>query len=219
MENLKNRMYNYEVTPPQASWEIIASSLDNETVPVVSITKKKKRSLYYVLGAAASIAAIIFSITLWINNSSYNKIEHVASFMPFNKIPYRLANNYNLKKITSTEKNKKENSFLAGNIQSKTLKIEENKKSIYQDNNGNIALETKPKTYITIAGPEGQPVKISPKVATLIESSDDKYPPNAVWSSKINKWKDIMKANILIPTATNFLDIVELADTFREREN
>ncbi len=52
--------------------------------------------------------------------------------------------------------------------------------------------ETKVKKYITIEGPECQPVKISSKVATLIESADNEYPPKAVWNKKIDKWKQIM---------------------------
>lgn len=66
------------------------------------------------------------------------------------------------------------------------------------------------KKYITICSPQGEPIKVSSKVASLIVSSDEQYPPNPVWNDKVKKWKDIMKANILAPTTANFLDIVEL---------
>jgi hypothetical protein len=71
-------------------------------------------------------------------------------------------------------------------------------------------LEGNKKKYITVAGPQGQPVKISPKAAELIVSSDDQNPPKPVWSAKVQRWKDIMKANTLTATTADFLDIVEL---------
>lgn len=213
-ENLKNKMYNYEVPPPSAAWDAIVAKLGKKS------DTKKTKTLYYALAAAASIAVIVFSVFFWTGNRSNNKMEQFVSFMPYNKIPYQLANNYNLKKITSTKKDK-QNSLLANNSETKKAqqfaKISKSSNEIIKENN--IKTDSNSKTYITIAGPEGQPVKISPKVATLIESSDNRYPPNAVWSSKINKWKDIMKANTLTPTATNYLDIVDLTNTLREIDN
>ena len=70
---------------------------------------------------------------------------------------------------------------------------------------------TNEKKYITIAGPGGQPVKISSKVATLIVSADNDYPPKPVWDKKIEKWKDIMLSSTISPTATNLLDIMQLS--------
>lgn len=83
------------------------------------------------------------------------------------------------------------------------------------DNEGNIIAEAGAKKYILICGTQGQPIKISSKVASLIVSSDDQDPPNPVWSEKVKKWKEIMKANTLVPTTGNFLDIVELTHTLR----
>ena len=65
------------------------------------------------------------------------------------------------------------------------------------------------KKYITIAGPEGQPVKISPKVATLIVSADNEYPPKPVWNKKIDKWQQIMLTSTLSPTSTNLMDMLQ----------
>jgi hypothetical protein len=69
--------------------------------------------------------------------------------------------------------------------------------------------------YITISGPQGQPVKISAKAAKLIVSSDNQNPPKPVWSAQVNKWKDLMSTNVLAPTSTNFLDIVELTQALK----
>lgn len=73
-----------------------------------------------------------------------------------------------------------------------------------------LAFEAGTKKYIIVCSPQGEPVKISTKVASLIVSSDNQYPPSPIWSAKVNKWKDRMKANILAPTSANFLDIIEL---------
>ena len=65
--------------------------------------------------------------------------------------------------------------------------------------------------YITISGPEGEPVKISPKVATLIISADGENPPKPVWNQKINKWQHIMLTNNITPTSGNLIDIIQKA--------
>jgi hypothetical protein len=86
------------------------------------------------------------------------------------------------------------------------IKTSKDKNATAQTNSNTIS---KVKKYITIAGPEGQPVRISPKVATLIESADNEYPPKAVWNKKIEQWKKIMLTSTLSPTSTNLLDIVQ----------
>jgi hypothetical protein len=72
--------------------------------------------------------------------------------------------------------------------------------------------------YITIDGPQGQPVKVSSKMATLIDSSETRVSAKPVWHKKINEWREIMKANTLAPTPGNFLDIVELTKSLRDNK-
>ena len=67
-------------------------------------------------------------------------------------------------------------------------------------------------------GPEGQPVKISTKAATLIVSADDEYPPKPVWNKKIEKWKQIMLSSTLSPTSTNLLEIVQVPSSSDNNE-
>ncbi len=73
--------------------------------------------------------------------------------------------------------------------------------------------------YITIASVDGKPVKVSSKAATLIVSSNDQYPPKAIWSSKVNKWKARMLSNPVTPTTANFLDIADLTEALDEKNN
>jgi hypothetical protein len=74
-----------------------------------------------------------------------------------------------------------------------------------------LTKESHGKKYLTVAGPEGQPVKISPKVATLIVSADHEFPPKPVWSKKIDKWKKIMLSSTISPTSANLVDLIQVA--------
>lgn len=82
-----------------------------------------------------------------------------------------------------------------------------------------ISTEKITNDYITIASVDGKPVKISSKAATLILSSDDQYPPKAVWSAKVNKWKTRMLSNPVTPTTSNFLDIADLTEALDDQTN
>ena len=80
----------------------------------------------------------------------------------------------------------------------------------------NVGLNVNSKKYITIAGPEGQPVKISAKVATLILSADKEYPPKPVWNSKIDKWQQIMLSNTISPTSSGMMDMFQMVSNNME---
>ncbi len=77
----------------------------------------------------------------------------------------------------------------------------------------NLQATNIPKKYITISGPEGQPVKISPKVATLIVSADHEFPPKPIWSKKIERWKRIMLSSTVSPTSAGLADLIQLASS------
>ena len=221
MDKLKDRMYNFEVTPPTDIWQNISAEMDGHGV-VVPITKAKKnnKNMFYLLAAAACVTGLIFS-GIWVMQSNRNEKTPVSS-TAINK-------NQN---IVSTQKLDTDNKIKVPHVTEKTANL--NKKpatDLVRNNpvkhankpdstpvikNDDIAADES-KTYITVAGPEGQPVKVSSKVASLIESSDNSYPPKPVWNKKINKWKDIMKANTLTPTTGNFLDIVDLTNSLKEK--
>src|SRR5690606_4257864 len=62
--------------------------------------------------------------------------------------------------------------------------------------------------YITISGPEGTPVKISPKAATLIISADGEFPPKPVWDKKIDKWQKIMLNQNTASSPTGLMEML-----------
>lgn len=191
MQNFKNKLYNYEAPPPGDMWSKIAKELhQDEKVVKMTPSKTRSRLIFYGITAAASLTIILVS-TLFFNNNS--PVKSVANAPVTNenelinkKVKDSISLNYQiLERIINT--NPSDKKLLASNF----------------NNN--------PKKYITIAGPEGQPVKISPKAATFILSADDEFPPKPVWNKKIEKWKQIMLSNTISPTATSLIDILQLA--------
>ncbi len=194
MPDFKQKLYNYESTPPKSIWDNIVAELDNNAekkVVQIPSFRRKYRFLFYALTAAASLL-IIFVSSLFFEKKNKTPDQQIASSST---------------NTTDSQANVAANDSL----NNKTLKliIESSKdKSLAGEMNSN---PNESKKYITIAGPEGQPIKISSKVATLIVSANNDYPPRPVWDKKINKWKEIMLSSTISPTATNLLDIVQLS--------
>ncbi|MDQ2721529.1 MAG: hypothetical protein M3Z26_17465 [Bacteroidota bacterium] len=191
MQNFKNKLYNYETPPPEELWSNIAGDLDNGKLIKLPVLRRKSRFLFYSMTAAASLI-IIFVSTYFFNKNKEIKTEANApamtSNLPTEKVKDSIALNYKiLQTIIHTPPDKK---MLSSN---------------YEKQNGQA------KKYITIAGPEGQPVKISSKAATLILSADKEFPPKTVWNKKIDRWKQIMLNNTTSPTATSLADVLQLA--------
>ena len=175
MQDLKDKMYNYEVTPPSESWQIIATALDENKVGKSTSLKKRSKVFYLSLSAAAAISIFVVGLIFWQNDNKGldDKIT----------VPKTISAN--------------ESTMEKENISSRGNKMEGDSK------------------YITITGQQGECVKISSKAAKLIVSSDNQNPPKPVWSAKVDKWRDIMEANILAPTTANFLDIVEFTHALK----
>lgn len=193
MHNLRDKLYNYEVTPPLQSWQVITDALDKADTSNIQSLKKGKRGFYRGLAAAAITIIMFIGIMRLIDTALDTNAYVVAA-------PSRLKEDKLAVTITVPRANEK-NEDRSG---SRAVA------NIPDNNSNNTAYSGGAKKYIIISGPQGQPVKISPKAALLIVSSDDRNPPNPVWSAKVKRWKDIMKANILGPATANFLDIVDL---------
>ena len=194
MQDFKQKLFDYESTPPQSIWDNIVTELDNSEKKTIQIPAFRKRSkfIFYGLTAAASLLIIFISSLFFEKKNKNTDKQEVAS-------------------ISSITRDSTANKGVNDSLNNKALKsiIESSKdKSLIK---GNGITPVNEKKYITIAGPGGQPVKISSKVATLIVSADNDYPPKPVWDKKIKKWKDIMLSSTISPTATNLLDIMQLS--------
>lgn len=193
MDNFKDKLYQLEVTPPPDMWSKIEASLDDEKVIQLPGIRKRSTFLFYGITAAAAIVILLISGIFF---SKDKKIQTVAQVQPVTqKQPLTpvinkdsiVQNQEILESIIKTKKNK-------NLIAAVTPRKEGGKKE-----------------YITIAGAEGQPVRISKKAATLIISADDEYPPKAKWDKQIDEWQQIMLDNTLSPTPTNLMDIMQKA--------
>ncbi|MEO6704641.1 MAG: hypothetical protein ABIN04_02175 [Ginsengibacter sp.] len=190
MQNFKNKLYNYETPPPEGTWEKIADEISNEKVIKMPGFRRRSKFLFYGATAAAALI-IIFASNLLFNKPKETK--EVAE-SPVFKVDKLLS-----QKI-------KDSINLNHHILETIINAPKSKKLLAYNSVRPMGLTKK---YITIAGPEGQPVKISPKVATLIVSADNEYPPKPVWNKKIDKWQQIMLTSTLSPTSTNLMDMLQ----------
>jgi hypothetical protein len=197
MQNYKERLYNYEETPPAEIWDNISTELDaKDAKPLIAGLRRRSKFIFYGLTAAASL--IIIFVSSQLINRTGETIQKKNSLQTDNlakKVKDSL--NLNNKTLEAIIKSSKDKNQLVKNYENS---------------------ESKVKKYLTIEGPEGQPVKISPKVATLIESTDNEYPPKPVWNKKIEKWKQIMLRTTYSLTSTSLLEIAQLSASLDNNE-
>ncbi len=211
MQNLKDKMYNYEVTPPKQSWDIITSTLDEEKTEEQFPAKKIYKTFYYGLSAAATVAIIVFSLIFWVNNS--NKKSNETAVVPSANLKNDANDNTPKNQLPTDDKITVPKSNPEDVISANNTTTVKDKNKLKDP-----AVASNTKKYITITGPQGKPVKISSKAATLIVSSDQQNPSEPIWNDKVKKWKDIMKDHILAPTTASFLDIVGLTQALKEQD-
>jgi hypothetical protein len=225
MDNVKNRMYNYETTPPEGVWKAIAAELDRNEVKVIPMVKTRNNTFYYI--AAASVIIILFCLIFFTNRSSKSANEQLVTSSSNDKTQSDTEVNNNvimtvpIEEKTILKNNTDTDELLAQNkLQKSGPNQKQNKEVIKKTDStdNNLILSNTTSRYITIEGPQGQPVKVSSKMATLIDSSETKVSSKPVWNKKINEWRQIMKSNTLTPTPGNFLDIVELTKTLKDNK-
>ena len=202
MQNFKQRLYNYGVTPPKEIWNNISAELDNTSPKLIPIKglRKKSKFVFYAITAAASLLIIFISSLL------------------FNKSGENTGNDSDLSKLkgNSVLEQKIKDSLYQNNKTLAAIIKSTKDKNLLANNTNNSLLNSK--KYITIEGPGGQPVKISSKAATLIVSADNEFPPKPVWSKKIEKWKRIMLSSTFSPTSTSLLDIAQITSGIGNNE-
>jgi len=189
--DLKEKLYNYEAAPPDDGWNKIESELNQQDHKVTSISggKKKSRMYLYAVSAAASVTIIlsgVFFLNRHSGDQSLSSSQAAQVTLPDKKIRDSInLNNKILREIIASTEDK---NLLALNYE----------------------YSLKGRKYLTVAGSEGQPVKISPKAALLIESADNEFPPKPVWNKKVDQWQQIMLSSTFSPTSTTLLDIFQM---------
>jgi hypothetical protein len=95
--------------------------------------------------------------------------------------------------------------------------IEEDMNLIGAANNG----------YITIAGPNGMPVRVSAKLANVIQYLNDDSPEeyldkvireSTIWKKKFRNWKEKLAESPFLPSPGNFLDINAFSNIMLDRK-
>lgn len=188
MQNFKNKLYNYETPPPEEIWNGIAEEIQSEKVIKIAGYKKSK-FIFYAAAAAISIIIIFLGSLFFKRDKTDNSYENIA----------------NRQKAISPQKIK-DSMVLNQKILESIIHSPKEKKEIVSNNSKAAHIPLK---YITIEGPEGKPVKISPKVATLIVYADKEFPPRPVWSDKICKWQQIMLSSTISPTSAALAGLVQ----------
>lgn len=221
MDDLKNKMYNYETTPPEGVWESIVSELDRNEAKVIPLTKKKNNTFYYV--AAASVALIIFCVIFFANRDSSFPDEPLITSTTDKANGDTTHNNFIMTVPVEEKTMQKDNTITndKSTAQNKSQKgglDDKQDKDVVNDSDSNLLASNTTTRYMVIEGPQGQPVKVSSKMAMLIDSSETKVATKPIWNKKINEWKEIMKGNTLAPTTGNFLDIIELTKSLKDNK-
>ncbi|MEO5783373.1 MAG: hypothetical protein ABIQ07_08890 [Ginsengibacter sp.] len=218
MDDVKNKIYNYETPPPDGVWNAIAAELDRNEAKVIPMVKKKSRIFYYL--AAASVAGIIFCVIFFTNRSSKSADEQLTTSTASDKTQSDTGVKTNAiitvpieEKITAKNKD-----LPAKHTIEKDNTNQKQNEGIKKETNNDEMIASNTSKYITVEGPQGQLVKINSKMATLIDSSETKISSKPIWNKKINEWREIMKANTLAPTPGNFLDIVELTKSLKDNK-
>jgi hypothetical protein len=247
--NLQQKLINYTENPPSGFWQRILVQLQrNKPAKVVSI--KKYKLVYRVAAAAAIVGIGIWSFNLFTNKTKLPKGEVVVAPTPaFKNVeptitqPLQVepnsnsttANNVSKKNTkiapqTKQSNNKTQvfiaapNTFISQPTQDLAYDPSINANQKLQDVNGNIvedmSLINTPNTYITIAGPDGQAVRVSSKfskIANYFNGTDNQENIEVIiqesdkWRSIFAKWRDKMTNNAIAPSLTNFMDVIELS--------
>ena len=211
MNEVKNKLFDFETIPPEGVWNAIVAELDNSKAKVIALPKKRNHLLYY---AAASVFFIVLSLLLFTNRSSNSVNEKLITSSPDTSTH---TNNVIITVPTDDRSIVKNNNE---KLPDKNVIQQQKRNGVIKikPKNENILLASNSSRYITIDGPQGQPVKISSKMASLIDSSETKISSKPIWNKKVNEWREIMKSNTLAPTTGNFLDIVELARSLKDNK-
>ena len=238
-----------EIKPGQVT---IATDDENKKkiIPINAASTKRIFSVNSI--AAAAVAFLIFvGAAFWINNTKKN--EHPTSVASLSHsqiisqpttmattVKPQIQESFSAKKKVVT-KNYTTELFIDTSVDL-SLALTENTTALVQDpmltfneklttTDGNIvndiAMVNTPNNYITITGPNGESVKVSPKFSKLINYLKDRDPSTeeyidkvikegALWKGKFRVWRDKMSNTDVAPSSVNFLDIIGLSNTIKD---
>ncbi len=249
------RVNNYEEDAPAFVWQNIENALDKPETKIVSINKN--RNIYKFAAAAVFASLLATGIWMYTQSNNTddntNNIAEVNSSKTNNVKPPQktdIAENTTSSNASETQESKLPTAQVV--IEKKELKkVQQKTKDIEIDNsdvalakdpfendnqkitpsngqlNNNPDLMNVPNTYVTVAGPNGQLVKVSSKFSKLLglvndgkadkEKLDVIIDQSKFWSTKFKQWRDKMLHNNITTSPDNFMDIIELMKVVEEK--
>ena len=257
--SLKERMYNFQPDAPPASWQNIINVLDKNETTTAFIKDNKQKIIFFRMVAAASVIAIFSTIIFLVKSNKASEVNDLtAAVNPSFKQQKKLdveAEKATLPTFASREKKLSPNKSALPKVQNanpynreEVLAADYIKSNKAEDLAMNpateefeklqtttyktpmeIALMKTPNTYINIAGPDGQPLKVSAKFSNVINFLTDSSPEaeenigmiikeSAKWKATFAKWREKMTNNVVAPSLLNFMDIVELSELMEEKK-
>lgn len=247
------KLYNYEAEVPQTAWPNIINDLDKAETKVIAIGANRKLPPVYLRVAAAVGVITLLSISIWLLNRQQGT-EVIAGDIKKN-LPQNntTGSNNSAEKLVAANTKETATTTTAASVKpasgtapalayiqhSQTEALAQNPiaftKEKLQNSNGETPQDvtlinnTAANSYFTITGPDGQPVRVSAKLAGFInylnnDNLDTKenieiiIQESSKWRATFAAWKQKMINNSIAPSLTNFMDIIELSNVLEEKK-
>ena len=242
----EQRVYHYEEKAPAEVWPRIVTALNTGETKIIPLNNRiRNNRTVYLRAAAAAVVITILSITAWLLSRQGSGMREIAAVteQPQTTVPAAPESEKTVTATSDTQEKKTAVKTAAAAqtavITSEPAYIQSNeaivlaqnpaagKKDKLQTATGetpeNVELMNTPNSYISIAGPDGQSIRVSSKFSNLIgylteqkpetqENLDIIIKESAQWRATFAKWRNKMTNNAVAPALTNFMDIIELSN-------
>ncbi|MCO6496119.1 MAG: hypothetical protein J5I50_00515 [Chitinophagaceae bacterium] len=179
MKTVQEKLYHFEETPPADMWDAISEKLDSGKV--VQMHKRNRvRTIALLTAVAAAVVLLLINFVFVSNNSDPQTVQTASTTGITTPATNIEKNNEVLENIINAPVNQK---LLAGKLDSG-------------------------QQYLIVSGPEGEPVRISPKAATLILSADGEFPPKPKWNKQVDQWQKIMLNNNMSSSPVGLMEML-----------
>lgn len=245
--------------PENAWQQIVTELEKGETKIIPLNSRTRKISPFFLRAAASIILIALLGISVWILNRQRSGIREIAgdTTSPAPLTPVA-TDNATAKNTIPAEKQAEQN-IASSNTASKTKSVNQLQPlpgPAYVENTDVITLAQNPaalkaeklqnangqipedftvvnnsaaNTYVTIAGPDGHAVRVSSKLAALVNYLTEGNPEtqenieviikeSAKWRATFAGWREKMTNNNVAPSLTNFMDIIELSNVLEEKK-
>jgi hypothetical protein len=251
---IKKKLLNYETAAPAITLKNIFAELDKEESKIVPFNNKNPQRAFLIKMAAAAAVTAIIALFYFSNKKAGDTRHEIAVATAPTRQPANISSTEKEKTALPAPDTKEKNEpVIATPAHQKTAPQKQVSNPAYipgnsvsdlaqspvtasteklQNDNGDapmdISLMNTGNAYISITGPDGQPVKVSSKLSSLIgylnssdintrENLDIIIQESAKWRAIFAAWREKMTNNALAPSLTNFMDIMELSEILENK--